>query len=274
MNESDYPTMEPTPVKLPIPPAKKVSVSSEVGCAIVEESVVCWGYNINEQVARWDGQNRGAWLPPNPVALPPGKKPRAISVGNASLVILEDGSTVSWGATPPAGRATSRFPDGVPQPIAIAGITTSIHVDIDNACAAAGGIAYCWGAARPIGQVVNLSRALPAPVPAPEPLRQVSTMRRYDAPNRWCAVGVSGAVYCWGYNASGQAGDGTKDHAYDAVKVMGLPAPAVEVKVALDATCALLTNGKVHCWGSNYYGQLGTGQFRVASVTPQEVLLP
>jgi len=87
-------------------------------------------------------------------------------------------------------------------------------------------------------------------------------------------VGASGSVYCWGNNASGQAGDGTKEYAFEAVKVEGLPEPAAEVKTTADTTCALLTNGKVFCWGANYYGQLGNGEIKVRSLVPQEVVLP
>ncbi len=40
------------------------------------------------------------------------------------------------------------------------------------------------------------------------------------------------------------------------------------------STCAILTNGKVYCWGANYYGQLGNGEIKVRSLVPQEMVLP
>ncbi|AKU95076.1 hypothetical protein AKJ09_01740 [Labilithrix luteola] len=41
-----------------------------------------------------------------------------------------------------------------------------------------------------------------------------------------------------------------------------------------DSTCALLTNGKVYCWGANYYGQIGNGKARMPTLVPEEVVLP
>ena len=48
----------------------------------------------------------------------------------------------------------------------------------------------------------------------------------------------------------------------------------MQVKTMPDSTCALLTNGKVYCWGANFYGQLGNGQIRSRSLVPHEVTLP
>lgn len=93
-------------------------------------------------------------------------------------------------------------------------------------------------------------------------------------PQRACAVGVSGAVYCWGVNGSGQAGDGTLSYAHAPVEVVGLPEPAARVATTPKATCALLTSGAIRCWGDGFHGQLGRGRLGPPSVVPEEVLLP
>jgi alpha-tubulin suppressor-like RCC1 family protein len=70
-------------------------------------------------------------------------------------------------------------------------------------------------------------------------------------------------VACWGYNNSGQIGDGSTTN-------MPFPATvridadntlqnAVAVKAGDYHTCALLANGSLWCWGQNTYGQVGNG---------------
>ena len=85
---------------------------------------------------------------------------------------------------------------------------------------------------------------------------------------------MTGAVYCWGLNNAGQAGNGTKQFALEPVQVVGLPGPAAEVKIMPYSTCAILTNGKVYCWGSNFDGQLGAGLPKGSVLQPVEVKLP
>ena len=202
--------------------------------------------------------------------MPSGAPIRNVTVGEAAFVVRADGTTWSWGKNPPLGRVSSLSPDPLPSEISIRHVT-SLDVAVGRACATLAGSGYCWGRTWTFdGQ---LDHALPRLVVAPEPLVHIATSmlaREY----RWCAVGASGDVYCWGSNAIGQAGDGTKEHAYYTVRVKGLPAPAAQVKTTPTSTCALLTTGKVYCWGSNAYGQLGSGMFKVPSLVPQEVVLP
>lgn len=276
-------TTELTAVKLPVPPAKMVGLGVDlraneaVGCVVTDDGVHCWGTNRHGQVAvPAHGADPSTFLPPQPVAIPTGAPIEKLVVGRASFLLRTDGTLLSWGATPPLGRVSSLVPDPYPGEVGLAGVV-GIDVVDDSACAVAAGIAHCWG--RPIdGNILApLERALPGPIPTAEPLVQIATTT-YAFNDfltvRWCGVGVSGAVYCWGANAFGQAGDGTQDYAVEPVAVIGLPGPAAEVKTTARTTCTLLTSGKVHCWGGNDLGQLGNGKPREPSLVPQEVLLP
>lgn len=90
--------------------------------------------------------------------------------------------------------------------------------------------------------------------------------------NRTCAV-VSYSVYCWGFNAYGQLGDGRYigsgnidgASAIDSkipVKVLKEPGvmagkKIVKIFTAQYHSCALSQDGLMYCWGYNANGQLG-----------------
>jgi Regulator of chromosome condensation (RCC1) repeat len=280
-------TMERAPVRLPIPAASHVDSTLWNACAVIGEAVHCWGLNDNGQVGPFNTTSRNDFHGPQLVPLTGAAPIRDIAVSRATFVLRADGTLESWGANPPLGRASPLFPDPYAAPISMSGIS-NVDLMAENACFTAGGHGYCWGAVIPdpsnvLPPSVDLTNALPEAVSTPELIVQIATTMNLvkddfgtpiAQPQRWCGVGLSGDVYCWGVNASGQAGDGTKDHAYEPVKVVGLPGPAAQVRATPDATCALLTSGKIYCWGSNYYGQLGNGAIRQPSLTPQEVLLP
>ncbi len=266
-NDAGAVTTERTPVKLPLPPATTMSIGEQVGCAVAAGKLLCWGSNSGGQIAPFDAEPSDSVLLPREIALPAGAPIRRVVVGQGTIVLRDDGTTMSWGRNPPIARVSSLNPDPHPDAVALNDIA-SIDLTGDVACATAGGIGYCWGGIRSFGA----ARWLPTAVATPEPIVDIAVASAGRA--RWCAVGVSGAVYCVGNNDGGQAGDGTKDHAYTAVQVKGLPAPAAQVRVTQNSTCALLTNGKVFCWGTNYYGQLGNGAHKDPSLVPQEVVLP
>lgn len=274
-------TTEFAPVKLPIPSATLVATSGDDGCAIIEEKTQCWGTNAFAQIPDPSGVWNPKGVPPTEMPVPAGVAARDLQVAKATFIRRDDGTVLSWGFNPPLGRVTSLSPDPNPDPIALTDVT-AISVARVNACAVANGIPYCWGTIPPLpGQFPderNLDHALPEAVVTPERVVQISTTDDFvdidvPLPRRWCAVGGTGAVYCWGNNANGQAGDGTKDYASSAVKVQ-LPAPAAHVEATADTTCALLVNGKVYCWGGDFYGQLGNGKLKQQSLVPVEVLLP
>ncbi len=116
-----------------------------------------------------------------------------------------------------------------------------------SACESAGAV--------PPAQTATLSVPVPPPGEALlGSIRQVSAGTRHT-----CALDAEGHVWCWGENATGQLGDGSRvDH--DApVRVRALP-PARSIAAGDGSTCAATRDGEVYCWGANAVGQLGNGE--------------
>lgn len=86
-----------------------------------------------------------------------------------------------------------------------------------------------------------------------------------------CVADTQGGVYCWGSNAQGQLGNGT--HTSSSLPVaVNVSVFGGEVIQELDGgdlhMCAITVTGKVGCWGTNAYGQLGIGSTAVDSTVP------
>jgi alpha-tubulin suppressor-like RCC1 family protein len=94
-----------------------------------------------------------------------------------------------------------------------------------------------------------------------EPVAVVGLRDIVDLSGGWahaCAVGADGRVWCWGYNAYGQLGDGSTANRVAPGLVAGI-SDAVEVSAGYLHTCARLRSGAVSCWGYNVHGMLGDG---------------
>jgi alpha-tubulin suppressor-like RCC1 family protein len=133
-----------------------------------------------------------------------------------------------------------------------------------HTCAREGAAVRCWGR----GDFYELGDGDPRPMaknPTPVTVMGVSSATDLSGgPYHTCAVS-GGRVYCWGWNSSGELGDGSTMYRTSAFAVPGLTgAVAVsaggnEFSPITAHTCALVTGGDVYCWGAGAQGQLGNG---------------
>jgi alpha-tubulin suppressor-like RCC1 family protein len=245
----------------------QIGVSSAFGCAVVSGGDLdCWGHNSVLQLGRGPLATSHAGI--GKVSLGLRSVIAAAGTRRNAFAISNDGELLSWGGSSwdvagtlrdALGRVSSLSPDGTPTPIPSLGRVTNVSAGDGHVCAIAEETAYCWGK-NPTGAVGNGTRQdAPAPyavtVGASIPLRQISVSQRTT-----CARTRDGEVYCWGDNADGQLGGGNADPTLYPVLVQKLGGRALQVATMDRATCALLRDGAVTCWGSNANGELGLGQ--------------
>jgi hypothetical protein len=123
-------------------------------------------------------------------------------------------------------------------------------------CAQLGDAAWCWGRNEggQLGDGTTANRAAPAPVVG----FGAGVRQLVAASAHVCAVTTHGGLRCWGMNAWGQLGDGSRIQRQVPVGVLGLASGVAAVAAGERHTCALLVGGEVRCWGDNSDGQLGT----------------
>lgn len=142
------------------------------------------------------------------------------------------------------------------------------------------GLVKCWGAngtgALGLGNKNDSGATLPSKLPTIDLGTGRKAVSISTHGTSVCAVLDNGELKCWGNNSTGQLGTGIKNNLGDDLGEMGdllraIPldgAKALAVSAGDSHTCALLTGGKVKCWGYGNWGQLGLDD-RIDVLTPQ-----
>jgi alpha-tubulin suppressor-like RCC1 family protein len=116
------------------------------------------------------------------------------------------------------------------------------------------GQAYCWGdnSAGALGDGTTTDHASPALVATGQRFRQLATVGPFSV----CGLTAAGSAWCWGGNASGQLGNGSRAAQLSPGVVSGSHAFKALTGSEWHA-CGLDVNGRAYCWGGNFVGQLG-----------------
>ena len=184
---------------------------------------------------------------------------RAIAAGGFhSCAVTRTGGVRCWG-----GNFDGQVGDGSltdrTRPVGVAELRTGVRTVAAgrvHTCAltVSGGI-ECWGWNEygRLGDGTSTTRLRPvAVVGQGSGVRAVAMGWRHT-----CALTGEGAAECWGWNESGQLGDGTTTWHSIPTPVAGLGRGVRMITAGYRHTCALTDGGGVECWGGNDYGQLG-----------------
>lgn len=231
--------------------------------------VYAWGAASQGELG--DGTLRRLSLRAVRVHLPAGVRIRALANPmpyDGAMAIASGGSVWAWGNDrsrefcQPSGRIL-RTPIRVPLSRVSLAVGALRHAVYDSA----GRILSCG--AGPVGQLGDGTRGPAARTGTPVRVLGLPPGRAVSLTSGWGNAGVLMAgrhYYDWGYNRSGQVGDGTRLMATTAVPV-ALPHPVRQVFEGGSygdngQTIALLSNGAAWEWGNGHFGQLGNGNRR------------
>lgn len=133
-----------------------------------------------------------------------------------------------------------------------------------------GNIVKCWGN-NDHGQLGN-GKTVPSAVPVTVGLTPKDVPIAIAAGvNHSCSLLDSGIIKCWGDNSSGQLGTGKISSLENMPVSVVTIGNAKLVATGLKHSCAILTTGKINCWGNNQFGQLGNDSLAITSTVPVEV---
>ena len=286
--------------------AAAIAGGDEFMCALLNDgNVKCWGDNLSGQLGLGDfigrGDNAdemGDFLPA--VDLGFNKLAKALGGGEKHMcAILLDDSVKCWGINPfgelglgdtvSRGYGPNQMGDVLPTVNLGTGLTAkALSGGFGHMCALLSNDSVkCWGYnAYGVVGLGNTSNRGDAPNEMGDNLPVVNlgagkTAKAItSADNHACAILDNDSVKCWGRNSHGQLGLGDTANRGDGPSEMGnsllqvnLGAGKTATAIAAGAihTCALLNDGSVKCWGSNFHGQLGLGDTSDRGDEPNEM---
>jgi alpha-tubulin suppressor-like RCC1 family protein len=193
--------------------------------------------------------------------------------GAASYALADNGTVLAWGNGTNGELGDGSFTSSL-TPVQVKGLTgiSAIYADGDTAYAlrSSDHRLFAWGAGTSgqlgNGQLANSDR--PVPVHVPDGVQQVVA-------HCGAAYALSskrpGRVFAWGFNGSGQLGNGTLTNEDTPVLVHQVTT-ADSVAAGCGFAYAIVgTAHKVMAWGSGGFGQLGD-RHKASQLTPVPVI--
>ena len=234
--------------------ATAISASYAHACAIVAGGVKCWGASFRGEA----GAGPGPALAPKAVALPA----RAMAVetgGGFTCALLEGGRVACWGANDYHQIDATTIDRDLPV----------LRTDVTNARAVTAGGAHacalladgrvvCWGS-NLRGEIGVPPGAASSPVSSAVtvPGLPSNVVSITAGASHTCALAQGGRAWCWGWSYRGQLGDRTFIDNPVPQPVYAIGGTILELSAGGEQTCARVSGGKIMCWGSNYFGEMG-----------------
>lgn len=241
-------------------------------CALMKDQTMkCWGRNNEGELGIG---SMGSTPQPNPQLVTGLSNVTFIAAGGSNTCAIGTSAAGTglhcWGMNDvgQVGDGTSGVDRPSPKLLVFpAGpIIAEVVIGSKHSCArTSGNQVYCWrlNGSGQLGDGSLTTSMAPKGATLVPPVRYLAA-----GGNTTCACRLSDdVIICWGDNTTGQLGNSTVDWQPGVVEVQRFTSSFHKVAAGKEHTCALTSNGRVHCWGSNHFQALGvSGSTR--AVTP------
>ena len=259
-------------------------------CVIAsDDKAYCWGYNGFGQLGNNNTVNSLTPVAVDTAGVLASKTIKQIASGGiSSCVIASDDKAYCWGSNNFGQLGNGNLKNSsTPTPVSTTGVLagkTIKQITAGNSyfCViASDDKAYCWGGGRrgALGNGSTLSLVISTPTPvsttgvlAGKTIKQITAGTEFT-----CAIASDDRAYCWGGNSSGQLGNNSTINSGVpvAVNTSGVLAGKTikQISAGSSHTCAIASDDKAYCWGSNSSGELGNNS-TINSGVPTHVYAP
>jgi alpha-tubulin suppressor-like RCC1 family protein len=265
------PSATPVKVKGLPDPAQSVTIGDGTVCALLKTGAAyCWGLGIHGELG--NGTKASSMTKPSLVhGLESGVT--SLSAGGYVTCAVRRGALFCWGGGTSSGTSiglgTSQTEDAI-VPTAVPSLTksvTAISVGDNSACAVQDGAVFCWGGfdlgncTDPKQNCGELGNGRFAGSYTPVRVTGLSDIVDISVGGSMaCARNQNGGVTCWGYDLTGELGDGQTVSTATPVHPDGFASGIAAISVGELNVVALKTDGTVWVSGYDYDGELGDGQ--------------
>ncbi|MEO7096874.1 MAG: hypothetical protein ABI175_26685 [Polyangiales bacterium] len=257
-------TCAPGDLKTPTgcgPAALQIVAGRSFTCGITRQHTVrCWG-TVNSVMTN------------APVTVPGLANIKALGAGTYhACAVTTAGAVKCWGRNTDGQLGNGTLVDSQ-TPVDVVGLSSGVVAIAGgekHTCAMlATGDVQCWGDnfLNELGRAAPVSTTTPLAIAGSNP----NAIAIAASSHHTCIVTANHHVTCWGSGESGQLGNQAKPR-------QSLPVEAVGITDAISIaaggvsirgfTCAIRTQGKVSCWGENFWGNLGLGGDNADVIVP------
>jgi alpha-tubulin suppressor-like RCC1 family protein len=253
------------------------------GALAIDSSGHAWGWGLNASgdlcLPTLAGLNasvvtRPEQLPLTGVTLATGARAHSLFYSRGKVYACGSGTDGALGTGSTAGSTKPVPVTGLSARTRVTALTSSWN---GSGALLANGAYYDWGY-NAYGQLgdgstgTNTNSDVPVQVKLSAAVRQVFQGGSGASNGQTIAILADGSVWTWGANKSGQLGDGSTASS-DVPVPVHIPAGVkfVTVNSGGYASYAIDRHGRLWAWGSNDYGQLGTGSSAPLQTLPVDV---